>query len=190
MRHWVGPWKSFISSRKCTIKQSFTVWSDFTNSFFAQDFGGKPEKTEKTESNSLLSPGASPGVLAGSRPGFRDDLFQALHVSAVWLIGHPFQVYILSISAEHLFRLKAEALRIVRNQPEIDARAPIQHIMDLPPSCLKSFHSDWKNAARQMHFMDSLSQPTAIQGLSQFVQVVRKIRETGKKRIEEITYQD
>jgi serine/threonine protein kinase len=68
---------------------------DFGKSFFGSDATG--QKAEIRDPMTYIHARFSPYSLLGNRFGFRDDLFNALHILAVLLVGREFEPYLESL---------------------------------------------------------------------------------------------
>ena len=82
---------------------------DFGQARFARDFQSQPEKIRPPLNNIHCL--FTPYQLQGFRTGYRDDLFQALHVVAILMMGVPFLRYCARLESG-----KPEAMLAFKNQ--------------------------------------------------------------------------
>ena len=127
---------------------------DFGKSFFSSDFEGHKEIIYNPLSfvHCLLSP----YNLQGSRFGFRDDLYKALHVLAVLMMGDSFSEYCsrLAASADPVAFLKFKNEGFYFTRPRA---CPIESIPDIDPTAklaIKHHLGEAMHIARSQLFVD------------------------------------
>jgi hypothetical protein len=116
---------------------------DFGMAFFNSDMMGKPEIIQKPHSYSHVL--YSHYNILGSRFGFRDDLFKALHVLATLMMGVDFMAHCASLDKLGLlFKFKAE-----ENYFAIPGRDPVTETVLLSPES-RALVRGHLNAAMEM----------------------------------------
>lgn len=127
---------------------------DFGKSFFSSDFEGHKEIIYKPLSfvHCLLSP----YNLQGSRFGFRDDLYKALHVLAVLMMGDSFSEYCSRLATssdpQALLKFKNEGFYFTRPRA-----CPIESIPDIDQTtklAIKHHLGEAMQIARSQFFVD------------------------------------